>query len=45
VLTYYTLWQMYRNTNGAVGTQRMTRFITQGGNRRNIQVHYEPEPR
>eukprot|EP00775_Hariotina_reticulata_P009155 gene9155-9323_t len=26
VLTYYTMWELYRNTNGALGTTRMTRL-------------------
>jgi hypothetical protein len=45
VLTYYTMWQMYRNTDGAVGTTRMTKFITQGGSSTNIRVNYAAEPR
>ncbi|KAF6258069.1 hypothetical protein COO60DRAFT_1701524 [Scenedesmus sp. NREL 46B-D3] len=40
VLTYYTMWQLYRNTNGALGTTRMTKFITQGGSSENIRVNY-----
>jgi hypothetical protein len=40
VLTYYTMWQLYRNTNGALGTTRMTKFITQGGSSENIRVNH-----
>jgi hypothetical protein len=45
VLTYYTMWELYRNTNGALGTTRMTKFITQGGNSHSIKVHYSAEPK
>lgn len=45
VLTYYTLWNMYRNTNGALGTTRMTKFVQQGGSSANIRVNYVAEPR
>ncbi|WIA19636.1 hypothetical protein OEZ85_005572 [Tetradesmus obliquus] len=45
VLTYYTMWQLYRNTDGALGTTRMTKFITQGGSSENIRVNYVIDPR
>jgi hypothetical protein len=45
VLTYYTMWNLYRNTNGAVGSTRMTKFVTQSGTSANIRVNYAAEPR
>lgn len=45
VLTYYTMWNLYRNTNGAVGSTRMTKFLTQSGTSANIRVNYAAEPR
>lgn len=45
VLTYYTMWELYRNTNGAVGSTRMTKFVTQSGTSENIRVNYVVEPR
>lgn len=45
VLTYYTMWNLYRNTNGALGTTRMTKFITQNGTSANIRVNYAAEAR
>eukprot|EP00882_Tetradesmus_deserticola_P009700 GHRQ01010243.1.p1 GENE.GHRQ01010243.1~~GHRQ01010243.1.p1 ORF type:complete len:177 (+),score=81.83 GHRQ01010243.1:1426-1956(+) len=45
VLTYYTMWQLYRNTNGALGSTRMTKFITQGGSSENIRVNYVVDSR
>eukprot|EP00879_Flechtneria_rotunda_P009390 GHRR01009832.1.p1 GENE.GHRR01009832.1~~GHRR01009832.1.p1 ORF type:complete len:342 (+),score=115.83 GHRR01009832.1:46-1026(+) len=45
VLTYYTMWELYRNTNGALGTTRMTKFVTQQGSSENIRVNYVAEPR
>ncbi len=45
VLTYYTMWELYRNTNGALGNTRMTKFVTQNGSSANIRVNYVAEPR
>eukprot|EP00878_Enallax_costatus_P039990 GHUV01045948.1.p1 GENE.GHUV01045948.1~~GHUV01045948.1.p1 ORF type:complete len:134 (+),score=28.46 GHUV01045948.1:222-623(+) len=38
------MWELYRNTNGALGTSRMTKFITQGGDSESIRVSYVEEP-
>lgn len=45
VLTYYTLWEMYKNTNGALGTQRLTRYVQQDGTAERVRVNYAGDAR
>ena len=45
VLTYYTSWQLYRNAQGAMGSQRAA-FVTQSGSDADtIRVDYVPDAR
>jgi hypothetical protein len=44
VLTYYTMWQLWRNAAGAVGTQRAA-FVTQATSASDIRVNYVPDTR
>lgn len=44
VLTYYTMWQLWRNAAGAVGTQRAA-YVTQATNASDIRVTYVPDTR
>lgn len=45
VLTYYTLWQLYKNGSGAVGAQRLTRYVKQDGNDTQVRVNYVGDTR
>lgn len=37
VLTYYTLWELYKNSKNAVGTSRLTKYIAQDGSEDQVQ--------
>lgn len=45
VLTSYTMWEFYRNTTGATGTARFTRYIKQQGGQDAVRVNYASDNR
>mmetsp|Transcript_2533 Transcript_2533/g.3831 ORF Transcript_2533/g.3831 Transcript_2533/m.3831 type:complete len:451 (-) Transcript_2533:301-1653(-) len=45
VLTYYSLWELYKNSSSATGTGRLTHYISQRGDSNNIRVNYAGDER
>ncbi len=42
VLTYYALWEVYRNTHGSIGNQRLTKMVQQK-EETNVRINFVPE--